>query len=256
MATAELPELFAGIKSGNIDDLVLSSGVYERELAEPGYLAEISGLATSAGLRFASAHGLWSANNDLNWPDENGRKAMVNAQKRYMAVAAEYGCRTFVVHPGVSYMRYDPAKLWKKVRLSVEELLETAEKYRIILALENNVHWNLGMDCGELADFIRSFDSPFLGGCFDTGHANAVGDVLAAAQKFAPVAVTAHLHDNDGSGDQHRMPGNGTIPWDKLMKLFASFPQLYHVESEPAGMDSAEKILEAVKIYRILSGVQ
>lgn len=238
-----------------IGKLVLSSGTYERELQEPGYLAKVHRQVEKAGLGFASAHGLWSANNDLNWPDERGRREMTAAQRVYIERAAELGCRTFVLHPGVAYMRYDRGKLWDCVRRSVEELLPEAEKNGVILALENNVTMNLGIDCAELSGFIRSFASDNLGACFDTGHANAVSDVLESLAEISAEVVTAHLHDNDGTGDQHRYPGQGVIPWENLMDKLSGCPRLLHVESEPAGMKTAQKIIEAAEIYRELPGI-
>ena len=237
------------IAESGIRKLVLSSGVYERDRKEPGFLAKIVRMAQCAGLEFAAAHGLWSGDNDLNWPDEKGRLSMVEDQKRYIEVAAELGCRTYTLHPGVAYMRYDRQHLWDKVRKSVETLLIEAEKNKIILALENNVTMNLGIDCKELAEFIDSFRSPYLGACFDTGHAHAVSNVLNSFDEIARHVVTAHLHDNDGSGDQHLMPWKGSIPWKELMERFLSAPRLLHVESEPSGMHLPEKIAEALKIY-------
>lgn len=255
LADGERESVLSAIQNAGIEKLVLSSGVYEYDLAHPGFLDKLCGFMEKRRLSFASAHGLWSANNDLNWPDERGREEMVRCQVRYLEKAAALGCRSFVLHPGVAYMRYDRQKLWDKVRKSVESLLPEAEKNRIILALENNVTMNLGIDCAELADFISSFDSPFLGACFDSGHAHAVSDVLASFAALAPHVVTAHLHDNDGSGDQHRLPGAGTIPWEKLMALLGKAPRLCHVESEPAGMGDADKILQALAIYTKLPGI-
>jgi sugar phosphate isomerase/epimerase len=30
--------------------------------------------------------------------------------------------------------------------------------------------------------------------------------------------MALHLHDNDGTGDQHRIPGEGTINWDIVVR--------------------------------------
>ena len=246
----ELTEnILNSIAGRGIRKLVLSSGVYERDVENPGFLADLLAMVRGAGLEFAAAHGLWSGDNDLNWPDEKGRLSMVESQKHFISVAAELGCRSYTLHPGVAYMRYDRRLLWDKVRKSVEALLGEAEKNQIILALENNVIMNLGIDCAELAEFIDSFDIPYLGACFDTGHAHAVGNVLESFDQLSRHVVTAHLHDNDGSGDQHLMPGQGTIPWDALMKKLAAAPRLLHVESEPSGMHLKERIEKALEIY-------
>jgi len=30
--------------------------------------------------------------------------------------------------------------------------------------------------------------------------------------------MALHLHDNDGTDDQHRIPGKGTINWDSIVR--------------------------------------
>ena len=242
-------DILRAVRDAGVKKLVLGSGVRDKEFFETGKVDKLLEAVEENGLHFAAAHGLWSADNDLNWPDEKGRKIMVGCQKEFIAFAASVGCRTYTLHPGVAYMRYDRDLLWDKVRRSVEALLDEAEKNNIIIALENNVIMNLGIDCAELADFIDTFDSPFLGACFDSGHANAVSDVLESFDALSRHVVTAHLHDNDGTGDQHRMPYEGNIPWGELMKKLSAAPRLVHVESEPAGMHLPEKIEQALKIY-------
>jgi len=241
--------LLEHLRSAGVKKLVLSSGVYDRELAEHGFTDKLLERVHNCGMEFAAAHGLWSADNDLNWPDEKGRLCMVECQKEFISLAAAAGCRTYTLHPGVAYMRYDRSLLWEKVRRSVDSLLAEAEKHNIVLALENNVTMNLGIDCAELAEFIRSFDSPFLGACFDSGHAHAVSNVLDSFDALMPHVVTAHLHDNDGTGDQHLMPYEGNLPWKKLLKKLSAAPRLIHVESEPSGMHLPDRIVKALDIY-------
>ena len=235
--------------NAGIKNLVLSSGAYDRELAEAGFMDKLFDRVHEYGMKFTAVHGLWSADNDLNWPDEKGRNKMVECQKRFICIAASAGCRTCTLHPGVAYMRYNRDLLWDNVRKSVDSLLPEAEKNNIILALENNVTMNLGIDCGELAEFITSFNNPFLGACFDSGHAHAVSNVLDSFDALSPHVVTAHLHDNDGTGDQHLMPYEGNLPWSELMAKLSAAPRLIHVESEPSGMHQIDRINKALDIY-------
>ena len=57
--------------------------------------------------------------------------------------------------------------------------------------------------------------------CVDTGHTHncvqfgepSVGDTIRLLGKDI---VCLHLHDNDGTGDSHRLPKSGTIDWDDV----------------------------------------
>jgi sugar phosphate isomerase/epimerase len=49
---------------------------------------------------------------------------------------------------------------------------------------------------------------------------------------MAPYLATVHLHDNNGSEDQHLIPGFGSIPWNELPPLINGCSQLRHVETE------------------------
>jgi len=53
-----------------------------------------------------------------------------------------------------------------------------------------------------------------------------------ALEKLAPHIVTCHLHDNDGYSDQHALPGNGTINWEKLIKDLSACPRMLTMQAE------------------------
>ena len=53
----------------------------------------------------------------------------------------------------------------------------------------------------------------------DIGHANLHGgDPAESIRHFARRICHIHLHDNDGTSDQHRPPGAGTVDWPKVVR--------------------------------------
>ena len=64
-------------------------------------------------------------------------------------------------------------------------------------------------------DFVKSFDTPNLRMCLDTGHAAVFGigpgEVLRQVGK--EYLACLHVHDNDGEGDRHWVPYTGVIDW-------------------------------------------
>ena len=51
---------------------------------------------------------------------------------------------------------------------------------------------------------------------------NLVANGLAQFERVTDRLIALHLHDNDGAGDQHRIPFTGTIDWDRLAPLIAA----------------------------------
>ena len=85
----------------------------------------------------------------------------------------------------------------------------------------------------ELLDLIEAIDHPAIGITFDTSHAHVVGlDLPATIREFAPYLIATHISDNDGSGDQHRTPGNAEIDWLAVMPAFrdVGYEGLFNLE--------------------------
>jgi sugar phosphate isomerase/epimerase len=98
---------------------------------------------------------------------------------------------------------------------SVDELAADSAKSGVRIALENGNR--RGMEETEMA-FARH-GPEYLGLCYDSGHANLHGSDLL--EKYPDRLISVHLHDNDGSGDQHRIPFTGTVDWERLTGLIA-----------------------------------
>jgi len=62
----------------------------------------------------------------------------------------------------------------------------------------------------------------------------------------------AELHDNDGTGDQHRLPFDGTVDWPRLARLIAASPYRKPISLEsnmgsyPKGADEMEHLRKAL----------
>ena len=144
--------------------------------------------------------------------------------------------------------------LWRNDEYFIKAVLPEAEKAGIILAVENSFEMSNATD--EVLWLLKHFDSPFIGCCLDTGHANYMapspdgkpkaysaaqvnlawrGNLIqepAALEKLLPHIVTCHIHDNNGLGDEHALPGRGTINWNEVMPKLLSAPRLVSCQSE------------------------
>lgn len=91
---------------------------------------------------------------------------------------------------------------------------------RLLLENGRDSHQALDRVLDELGD---DPDRTNLGICIDIGHAHASTDlpgdpVLEHLRRYRGALRHLHLHDNNGSADDHRGPGDGTIDWTALLK--------------------------------------
>jgi sugar phosphate isomerase/epimerase len=70
-----------------------------------------------------------------------------------------------------------------------------------------------------LLDVVKGVDDPRLRLCLDIGHANAYSQVpvMDWLKMWAPYISHFHIHNNDGSEDQHHALAEGSIPVKDLL---------------------------------------
>jgi len=81
--------------------------------------------------------------------------------------------------------------------------------------------------CADPNEAVRHIDllnekagKECFGLCLDTGHLHILhGDVRTYVRTLGKRIKVLHLHDNDGSADQHLGPYAGTFPWADLIEV-------------------------------------
>lgn len=96
-------------------------------------------------------------------------------------------------------------------------LFKAAEEIGVKLAVEN-LRIREYFDCAFDA---ASFDN--VGVCFDAGHCHLHFKDEFDWERYANKIFALHLHDNDGTDDQHRLPFDGNVPWDFYLKKFKEY---------------------------------
>lgn len=124
-------------------------------------------------------------------------------------------------------LRYpeDKDAYFKYNRKYLEELLATAEKFNVTLCVENSSKINSSnsyffMTADDMLDFIAYMDHPLLGCCWDTGHAVMEGkfDQYSDLTKLGKNLKAIHLHDNNGTADEHLPPYSGKLQLDTVVQ--------------------------------------
>lgn len=240
---------FAGCGGKNI---VLSETLLQQFAGTPASRNKIKKQVADAGLKFVDAHAPYGGESDLMQPDDQFRIGLAR-QFLTLELAHDCGVDTCCFHLGNAplFPQYTLDELHTFICRNLELLLKRAEELGVIVCIEN-IFKPLNT-VSEILKLIRMFDTPYLGVCYDAGHANIMehgmnfpdsrpwgqwagrGDVEWESnilEKLHEHIVICHLHDNDAVNDQHKLPGDGSVDWEHTLKLLSTAPRLRSMQSE------------------------
>nr|MBQ4320291.1 sugar phosphate isomerase/epimerase [Clostridia bacterium] len=165
------------------------------------------------GLYIENVHSSSDGINDL-WLDGDGGEHKLDDLSSQLEDCAVCGVGTMIVHlskgknpPPVSSIGFG----------RIGKLIERAEAAKVRLAFEN-------MRFSEYTvKTLDMFSSPYVGLCWDAGHENCWTGDVDWLKRYSSRVFAIHLHDNNGDGDSHMLPFDGTVFWDmKLTDIAAS----------------------------------
>jgi len=155
---------------------------------------------------------------DISSRDDSVRQVSVRKTKVATMRLAAMGGEVLVVHPGRGRDPYeDVTDRMRQSERSLVEICEHAREIGIRVAVENPCPNEVYDDPEDLRSMVDRFDEQFVGICFDTSHANILGNALDTAEIFRGRIISVHLSDNLGLGDDHLMPFAGNIKWKRLL---------------------------------------
>jgi sugar phosphate isomerase/epimerase len=176
--------------------------------------------------------------------DRAARIEAMDEIKRAIEVAEHVPFRFLIQHIGVPNESFNERK-FESAMTSVEHLRAFAKPLGVRILVENIPNELSTPD--RLVEFIRTSHMDDVGVCFDTGHANMMGDVATAFETVKNYIHSTHIHDNDKFKDSHLWPGDGTIDWKSTLELLNQAPHkpplLLEIE-ENEKINSIEKMGE------------
>lgn len=187
-----------------------------RNVAELQKLLQVIG---ASGVRVHSIHAPFGPALDISDPDDSIHERGVSALIDAIELASVIDADKVIVHAS-DRVKGDAARQMERARGVLREMGAIASESGIILALENLPPGYLGHTPEEILSLLNGANRESVAVCFDSGHANLSGHFAEFASALLPIAVTTHLHDNDGSGDQHLLPGLGNIDWPAFAYIY------------------------------------
>jgi L-ribulose-5-phosphate 3-epimerase len=198
-------------------------------------------MARRQGLQVENVHLPFEHANNL-WLDNLEADALMNSYMRSVKECAGQNIPVAVLHltegedlPCMNQLGFDRMK----------RLVDQAERYSVNIALENL------RKPDHLKFILSGIHSDRLGFCFDSGHQHCRTKDVDFLSLYGSRLMALHLHDNDESQDQHRIPGEGTIDWKLLCRKLkatrytgAAALEVTNEFSEYKGRESVEEFLK------------
>ncbi len=202
----ELPmkERCALIKQAGFDGLTLW---WSDDLGDSEYRSNPE-LARNAGLYVENIHTPYEDINNL-WLDNLAGESLTDLYLSLVDDCAEYDIPTMVCH--LSYKNSPPP--FNELGLNrVKRIIDRAETRGVNVAFEN-------LRRLDYLEYVLSHvNSPRAGFCYDSGHHNSFTPNEDLLPKYGSRLFALHLHDNDGTDDQHLLPFDGTLDWAVAMR--------------------------------------
>ena len=171
---------------------------------------EANNYAQKVGLKIDSMHLPFNNVNDI-WREGEDGDYFADRLKAGIHYAGSMGIENVVAHISSSQHPPKPNELGLK---RFEQVLEVAEQRQVKFCMENT-RMNEHLDW-----FFQNFlGADKVGFCFDMGHTNAFTHDTTDPRwlPYLDKLACVHMHDNDGTADQHLLPFDGNLNWQYLM---------------------------------------
>ena len=201
-------------------------------------ISQIDAWLREYGLALLDLHASQGVEKVWNSPREYERLAGVELVENRMEMTARLGSDVIVLHMG----GLPPGEAaedcyWSQTFKSFDALEPRAKELGVRIALENAPF--------DPLDKAMDYCAPeFAGICYDAGHGNLIPDGLDRIDALKDRLIAVHLHDNDGSDDQHMIPFTGTVDWDRMVRIMASSPYTKGISLEVTMRNAATRCEE------------
>ena len=211
----DVKEVLANIKKAEFDNVMVAYKVGKAE--------DTLQIATELGFKIPFVHlsysnNLWAMGKENEW--------FMEKLKDQIELTSKYKIPIAVLHATggrAEQLALSPNEFGLN---NILELVNFAKKHKVKLALEN-------LDKPSLKHFefvMDNIQDKNLGFCYDVGHHQLYLPKVDLLKKYGDRILAVHLHDNlmdwtsgyDWTKDLHRLPFDGKIDYDNVIKKLSS----------------------------------
>jgi len=210
---------------------------YHTDVHDEAFYRELKEYAGQKGIAICQAHAPFPSSS----ADEEKSEAIFADIVRGMRNAARLGAPMIVVHP-CTHLDYtvegNPEKLFQYNLDFYRRLIPYAREFGIRIAIENIGRTSVTSTPERLCLLYDTLNDPVFTVCFDVGHCLLEGvDPADAIRKLGDRLADGctHVHDNNGTTDEHTLPYYGKVEWESVMKALAEIGYRGDLNYEASG---------------------
>ena len=262
---------------------IKAKGVHASECSTRGRI--VNGLPTYVNR--SSARGFRKYFASFN---EYNRKAGVELLLNRVDLASFLGAKEIVLHMVLPYADFEnipgyKEKYYEQAFRSLDEMESSCRLKGVRIAVENMIGTPKKFQYEQFDRLFERYSADYIGFCYDSGHSliteeDEYEEDWKLLERYKDRLIAMHLDDNNGitqpekknldtiigTFDNHWIPFNGSVSWDKVCRLIAEspyeLPLLLEIvvpkrdtpEDEIEGLIQArkagEKLTETVLAYR------
>jgi sugar phosphate isomerase/epimerase len=175
-------------------------------------IAQIKFWLSEFGLQVLDVHASRGIEKRWDSPLPYQRLAGVSLVKNRLAFADQVGAKAIVLHA-------EPDMTVEMQLKSLRELEPYTQLFDVSISIENFAD---EASHTRLEQLFKEFSPDVLSFCYDTGHGNMNESGLDFLDKWKDRLSVLHIHDNDGSADQHKLPFSGSVDWDRFAEILSN----------------------------------
>lgn len=173
-------------------------------------LAEYRKQGDALGLTFETIHGTIPGCSDI-WFEGQAGDDYIEVLLREIDNCVAFNVPILIIHVQTDMRKGTKFELGAKRYAPV---IAKAKEKGIKIAIEN------ADDEEYLYKMLEYYDEPHVGFCYDSGHESSVTQGAHYLPRVGNRLFCTHLHDNDGTKDQHKLPFDGIIDFEQMAKDF------------------------------------
>lgn len=184
------------------------------------FYEDLRAYAADRGIAFTQAHAPFGSS--FFDPEKTARRFEEILQS--FRHCSWLGTEMVVVHP-CNHKKYRDSNCWDEMMAYnldfYRRLIPHARACNLKIAIEN-IPGSVTDKPEGLIGLVDELNDPVFTVCFDVGHAHMMGlDAADFIRKLGSRIGCTHIHDNNGSADQHTLPYYGTVDWTAVTQAFA-----------------------------------
>jgi sugar phosphate isomerase/epimerase len=182
-------------------------------------IEQIAAWLDEYGLKLLDLHASHGVEKNYLSALECERLAGVELIENRMEMAARLGSDVIILHiPAEPGTEADKEVFHTQLRKSLDTLRVSSARHGVRIAAENLFPDNFAL----LDGLFDEYEADFLGLCYDAGHDNIESGTFEGLRALKERLISVHLHDNQGTADDHNLVFSGTVDWSRLAEILAA----------------------------------